>query len=111
MYKRKIHGELSIGLKTNLFKERNRLEMHCKNLEHLKKSVESLTPVHRKMIKDNIILINETNKLRKRVMLNQTKYNELLCLLGWQNLKEFSIKRKPSMENKIITKVINYVKF
>lgn len=97
-------------MKTNLFKERKCLEMHYQHLEHRKKSIESLTPIHHKMIKENIILINETNKLRKRVTLNQTKYNELLCLLGWQNIEEFSLKRKPATEKTIVTRVINLIR-
>lgn len=106
-----MSGDFSKGLNTDLFKQRHILETHHKDLERRRKLQESLTPVHRKVIKQNIILINEVNKLKKRVANNQVKYNELLCLLGWENLREFSIKSNPIMENKIGTQVINYVKF
>lgn len=107
MYKRNVQDELSKGLKSDLFKLRRGLEIHHEDLERHKKSMDSMKPVHLKMIKQNIMLLDEYNKLKSQVAINRTMNDKLRCIVGWEDFGEScSPNAMLFVNNTTVTKVI-----
>lgn len=107
MYKRNVHDELSKCQKSDIFKLRHDLEKHHEDLECHKRSMDSMKPVYIKMVKQNIILLKEYNKLNSQVVTNRAMNDELRCMLRMDDPKESCTSNiMLTMDNRTVTQII-----